>query len=195
MTTGNGYILETTPATPWVGSVWTENEGSSKSEIGDPCDGERIRVDGFLYQRLFSNEAAAKGGDFCMPSTGLPYFSVSELPNEAKGWYETTAGGSVTIPIVGWSTAPVADWEVTLVTEPESANFQATIDTGTTVTINSVTHPTMNNGRQATLTVAVPSSAPSGFWGAVLLNSTYVGGASELGDDTYHQWVVGVYVP
>ena len=59
---------------------------------------------GVYYQRMFSNQAAALGGDPCVPAIPMPYFNVT-----TNGWYSTTTG-EVSIPVTGWSVGAVADW-------------------------------------------------------------------------------------
>ncbi len=195
LTSGNGYILTTNTVAPWMGDVWAENEVAGKSEVGDLCDGERVTENGFAYQRIYSNAAAVAGGDPCVPSLARPFFDTSA----PQDWYPAAAGATVTVPVTGWSTGPVSDWEVTTVPLGRDATATATasIDSGSSVSLGGTTYATMNNGASATLTVTLPQGVASGWWGVVLLDSAHLdaSGLPLSGEDIFHQWVVGVYVP
>ncbi len=73
-------------------------------EVGDMCDWDTESVDsqGDLVQRVFSNRLAAQGGDPCAPSVSRPAAAVSSLPYSVLA----SAGASVRVPLIGWSTDP-----------------------------------------------------------------------------------------
>jgi len=82
----NAWKLES-PLHPWTGSPWGLDDGGTFEENADMCEGTRILDGGFYYQRIFSNQAAALGGDPCVPAIPAPYFNVT-----TNGWYQTTTG-------------------------------------------------------------------------------------------------------
>jgi hypothetical protein len=139
----------------------------------------------FYYQRSFSNQAAASDRDPCVPALlGAYYGATTENP-----WYAGAAGATLTIPVVGWSTAPTADWIV-------RARVQNTSDD--TLTFSAATGGArLNNGVGATLTVTIPSGAPSGAWAAIYLLAERRDQNQQLlpGEDIAHLQMVGVYVP
>src|SRR5262249_30165651 len=113
---GRGWALRASGAVPldqqsaWVGAV-----PSLHDEVADLCEGARVRIGGFLFQRTYSNVAAARGGDPCVPAMPDAYFSTTPAvpPGETvDGWTDVAidgaascAGGetTVSIPIYGWS--------------------------------------------------------------------------------------------
>jgi hypothetical protein len=195
--TNDGWAI-TLPqgADPWTGSIWLEDEGNSHVELGDLCGGTRITEGSFVYSRIFSNSAATLGGDPCRPALPIPYYSTTA----PQDWYTGAAGTTVSIPITGWSTAPVDDWIIRAAIPGQSdpsLSFGALIDSPTTTTIGGTLYKTTNNGRSATLEVSVPPDAPSGAWVSVLIHSKRLdaSGATPAGKDFHHDWIVGVHVP
>ncbi len=125
---------------------WTNILGA---EVGDLCSLSTI-VDGSnTATRSYSNAAAALGHSPCVPAPSSPHFNV-DVPGDAI--HSAPPGGSIDIPIVGWSTAPVGDWPI--VAYPG----------GYSVVMANLTlsQDTINNGQTATLTVQIPSSAHHG---------------------------------
>jgi hypothetical protein len=184
--------------TPWQSSVWNEVEMESSVEIGDLCIFTRTVEKGFALQRIFSNAAAAKGGDPCVPASSVPYFGVSPDP-KTGGWFSATAGATVNVPLVGWSTAKTADWLVWPAGGKSKVGplFPAVLTSATTRTVDTHTYATTNNGNALTLEVSIPPTAASGWWGAVHLWSWHAdgSGAYVAGEDFGHESVVGFYVP
>jgi hypothetical protein len=201
--TADGWALarlDTDPA--WMYSIWIEEEGGAHTEIGDICSLEtRIREGGFVYQRVFSNSAAAAGGDPCVPFHPFPYYSVS-TPN---GWYAAparpaSAAWTVTIPVTGWSTAATDDWLISSAVPYSSrtgVTAQSALASDTMTMLGGMTYHTINNGRTATLTVTLPAAAASGDWFALFVRSFRrdASGDPLPNDDFAHRWMVGVYVP
>jgi hypothetical protein len=173
------------PVAPWTGSIWLTYGG----EIADLCPGAAAREESYLYQRFWSNAAAATGGDPCVPAPSGPSFFNTSVP---KGWYALAAGASLTIPITGWSTAPTADWLVGAVRQHDTTGgLTVAITSPTSATRNGHTFATINNGRTATLTITAPASAISKGWALVDVDSFAVG----AGNAAPHTWRTGVYVP
>jgi hypothetical protein len=186
------------PFSPPTQSAWMW-ASSAVFEVGDFCEGARWVDPGSNteYQRIFSASAAADGGDPCLPALGQPYFSVSSDAD----WHAVSPGGSVDIPITGWSTGPVADWNI----NPHLVNgspallsmaADAGLETLTSPLGSFCNRPLINNGATATLHVTVPSSAVSGEIAVFSIHSyrQTASCAVQPLPDAYHQWPVGVYV-
>jgi hypothetical protein len=182
--TGKGFRLEQ-PSPPWSGTPWASVQPGS-AEVGDLCSGTFVTEGSWTYQRIWSNRAAAAGGDPCVPSLPTPYFSTSA----AAGWVPVAGGATVTIPVTGWSTGPRDDWYVyPLVSYPPSSALSVRITTATQQTLDGVVYTSINNGGTATLSVTASPGAPSGTWSVVRLVSR----SAEHVDGT-HFWPVGIYV-
>ncbi len=195
--TANAWALTLEPGLPpWDGSAWLEVEGNTHAEIGDLCGGSRILESGFLFQRIFSNTAAAAGGDACVPALSVPYFNVTTT----QDWYTAQAGQTIQIPFTGWSTAPTGDWIVRPFVTGSSSSalaFTTSISSASSTTIGGYIYSTLNNGQDATLSVTVPTGAVSGDWVAASINSKHTDSSFNPlpGEDDFHRWMVGVYVP
>src|SRR5262249_55967901 len=135
---------------PWTGSAWYFQGGG---ENGDLCVGTSIYDSTYKFQRVWSNTAAAAGGDPCVPAIGDAYYSVSA----PKDWYSLT-GCSVRIPLTGFSTKRVGDWIVDASQFRGSTTFNVSLSSPTTTTIQGQKVNTINNGRTATLNVSGGSS-------------------------------------
>jgi hypothetical protein len=126
-----------------------------QGEVGDLCNGHYTSGTGVLLPTIWSNTAAATGGDPCVPALNAPFFDVSVSP---AGPQTIPAGGSLTFTLTGWSTAPVGDWRV--------AGNTATGATaeGDHASDFTVTFPKdlINNARQLPLKVAVAPGTPAG---------------------------------
>jgi hypothetical protein len=193
---GTGWVLKSaTP--PWTGSPWAIWLGASSQEAADLCEGTRYLDGGFYYQRVFSNQAAALGGDPCIPAIPTPYFNVT-----TKGWYSTTTG-DVSVPMTAWSVGPVADWVIAVgaITESSSSLPSPTFSTSCpdTVLANGIRYCGVNNGKTATLHVQLPASAPRSSYFSFTVSSFRIDANGRLltgpGEDASHQWTFGVYVP
>ena len=64
-------------------------------------------------------------------------------------------------------------------------------------TFGGTLYPTLNDGRTATLHVAMPAGALSGTWVAIEVTSQHLGPLGKVipDPDTKHMWFVGVIVP
>lgn len=191
-TPGTGW----TPALPDTVQPWTQSPWQTAvfGEIGDMCVSTQIIEGSFTYQRIWSNTAAAKGGDPCVPPfSKYPYYNASA----PKDWYTITAGGTATITLTGFSDHPSPDWAV----EAQMWNsggatpaptFDATVTSPTVYHTDAGNYPTTNNGKTSTLTVKAPAGAASGTWATIAI---YTYPLTYAGEDPYHLWFVGVYVP
>jgi len=187
---GMGWGFGAVDATqPWTSAPTLTAPGG---ELADLCLGTQWNEGNVLYQRVWSNQAAAAGGDPCVPAMpGVPYY----LSSAPQGWYTVAAGASVDIPFAGFSTSRSNDWvleSTPLGSSSASMTFTATIASTTRITAQGMVFPTTNNGRTATLTVTAPSAA-SGSWAVFGVASLAT--SSAAGQDAYHLWPVGVYTP
>jgi hypothetical protein len=123
--------------------------------------------------RMYSNEAAQAGGDPCLPAIGT-YFATDVEPSTVP---EVTAGSQATFQVTGWSTAPLAPWELQAV--PYGGTFTPTLS----LTANSI-----GNAGTATLTVGVPAGTSSGDYAVI-----QVGSVDPANDQS--STFVGVAVP
>ena len=143
-------------------------------EVADLCEGDDLFDGTHWAARVWSNQAVRTGSsDPCVPlDTSQPYFNVSSSPDASRA---VNPGDTVVFPLVGWSTARMADWDLALT------------PTGTLVAPMSLSTMRMNNGRTATVTVNVPMDAPSGSYAGILVYSM------RSGTD-YHVWPLLLYV-
>jgi hypothetical protein len=174
-------------------SAWREAIG--EGELGDLCENTQAVFEaGFVAQRTWSNVAASQGRDPCVPATGAPYFSV-QAPED---WYAVAPGSSVTVPLVGWSTAALPDWLVRSYVGTHTANFTVHTSSATTTSLGVGTYATTNAGRSLMVTVTAPSDAHSGDRAGITVRSASVSSATSpdvTREDLYHYTAFGVYVP
>ncbi len=179
---------------PWTASPWGLDDGGTFDENADICAGTRYLDGGFYYQRIFSNQAAALGGDPCVPAIPTPYFNVA-----TDGWYSTTTG-EVSIPIRGWSVGTVADWVIFYSPGRQNASALPTITLSCpdTVVANGGRHCGLNSGKTATLHVVLPPGSESQTFFTLHVFSYSVANGQlggGPGEDNFHTWIVGIYVP
>jgi hypothetical protein len=176
----NGYHLARTASSPWVDSPSAWANGG---ELGDACEYSNFTEGSFTYQRVWSNAAAAKGLDPCVPS--LPQVAYANTSAQ-EAWYTIQPGASVHVPLTGWSDRETVDWGVwSRIGHASITGFTASIvnptDAGKTTT---------NNNRGSELLVEAPANAPHGSWAV----ATILSDPTE-GPDQHHRWYVGVHVP
>jgi len=177
--------------------VWTANPfaivdyPALLAENADLCPSTRYVEGAFTYTRSYSNAAVLAGGDPCVPALNVPYFNTSTLPT----WYG--AASSVSIPVTGWSTGPVADWGVTGGVLGSSGGRPTVTLSGDSVIVNGVVARKMNNGRTLTVTVTFPPGTAQGSWALIDLRSARLDAAPvpPPGADLSHHWYVGVWWP
>jgi hypothetical protein len=127
-------------------------------------------------QRVYSNTAAAAGGDPCLPALSPAYFATDIEP---QTWVSVLAGTTKTFPVLGWSTTPMAPWSLSAspyISYPPTFNPTATLNTSM-----------LGNGQSATLTVDIPLESAS-------QSAALLGVVSAVSEDTYQYSLVGVYV-
>jgi hypothetical protein len=191
----NDSVLHPPALTPWA---YKENtSGSPHSEVGDLCGGTRFTAGTYNVPRIWSNVAAAAGGDPCKPAVTPPYYNV----RTADAWVMASAGATVDVPLTGWATGSTTDWELSVAEVANSAGTAAattpTLAGVASVTLDGGAHPTMKDGGKGKLTVTVPASAPSGTWYVYEIDSSHLDAAGAItpDPDLNHYWMVGVYVP
>jgi hypothetical protein len=183
---------------PWNYEAWNAWEGVGDEggfiENGDYCTGTRVQEGSFTYQPIFTNTAAALGGDPCVPTRGT-YFNVSADAD----WYSAPPGSSIEIPIVGWTTAKTADFmvaaEVASISDP-TLPFSLQLATPRTVAQQGRTWSVLNNGEAGTVSLGIPADVPSGSWLTISLWTWHADaqGLTPPGEDASHLFVVGAYV-
>lgn len=126
--------------------------GFGEGEVADLCDVPTLE-DGYTVPTVWSNSAAAKGGDPCVPAQTLPYISVD--PSPAKVSLPSTKGSTVDVTLTGWSTALVGDWLLQV-----SVNGQAS--QAVTATLDPDATDLLNNGETVKLGISTDGSASAG---------------------------------
>lgn len=174
-----GYVLPAVARKPWTEDVWNAYELTGRAELGDLCEGTFYFERQFFYQRVWSNAAAAAGGDPCIPELGEPFYDTTF----DRDWYSVNAGATVSIPFTGWATGPLADWGLRVRVKSSTSGFDAT---------SSLT--TFNSGRRGTLTVRAPVGAFSDSFAVVEIDSTRPALGTPMTDGA-HVNIVGVHVP
>lgn len=154
-------------------SPWSTVPG----EVGDLCIGASMYADGsYVAQRIWSNAAAAAGGDPCIPVSGAPYANASP---RSDGFLLAEAGASVSLTLTGWETAPTGSWA--LAAQPAfTSGFTAGFALDKT---------SLKAGETVTATFTIPAGTPSGYCSAFLVTSSFDS------FQTYGLWPVGVCVP
>jgi hypothetical protein len=178
-------------------------------ENGDACEffpsSRDVETDpffSFTVQRPWSNRAARRGQNPCVPRSSAAYFNLTPFPSKmddvtldltalgngpgvkTKG-YKVALGQSRTFDVGFFSDRPVADWTVTAITSPYPGwshlgyltdNQGNPLDNGAiTVAIDA---PTGGNGHVAHVTVTpTKSGAVGGEW--IVLRSLAAGTTSD----------------
>jgi hypothetical protein len=183
---GSGWALPPVdPQAPWSQVPWILAVGG---EIADMCNYTQTAEGGYTYQRIWSNTAAGLGADPCVPAYPQYAYCNASAP---LGWYPISSGGSVTIPMTGFSDRATSDWTVeATVWSSSGPSFEVSTTSPTSMLRGGTTYPTTNNGRSFTVTVTAPSTATAG-------SGVMIGVYSEPftpSGDPYHLWFVGAYV-
>lgn len=138
------------------------------TELTDLCFYEppyQSTPEGNVLTSSWSNQAAAAGGNPCVPAPpGENFFSVEVGPDALQ---TVDAGQTVVYTLRGWSQRPMADWHLTLYPLGGDPGLRGRL--GAT---------TLNNGGTTTFTVVASASVASGAFAkwALLLTS---GGAQH----------------
>lgn len=172
-----GYALPTISREPWKDDIWNAFELQGLAELADLCQGTYYLEGEWYYQRIWSNVAAAAGGDPCIPEIPDPFYDTTF----EHDWYAIEPGKTVSIPATGWATGSMPDWRLDAFIESNTPGF----DVGTA--------PTLASGGTATVTVTAPAGAQSGTFAVV--NVASLRPSESFMIDGEHINLVGVYVP
>ena len=151
----------TAPA--WVFQDFTQPWTFVPGEVGDLCTETAVVQDGFLAQRIWSNDSAAAGQAPCAPVPDGPYFNVSPSPGDTAA---VRPGQTLTFQLTGWSTEAMEPWAVKLIPLYGAYAFGNAF-----VPELDLDRLILGNGEAATLTVGVPSDAPHGSLAAFAIYS------------------------
>jgi hypothetical protein len=172
------------------------------ARVGLLAHDSRTTAGGFVFQRVWSNAQAKRGGDPLLPAADEPYFNTVASPS----WVTTAANQVEQVSFTGWATGSVSNWTV------ETWVFEATggftsllgttpgIDSGLGAQANSCGQPAVNDGTSATLTLHTPANVASGDYAIVGVASRHPSPTTCLdpspsdGDTKHWEWV-GFYVP
>ena len=147
---------------------------AAPGEVGDLCAWTVTNEAGFVFTRVWSNAAAAAGGDPCVPAAAAPYVSAGT----AQSWYSIAAGQTLQVPVTGWAPSAAPTWQI---------YSYAGYDPKSEFTIAPNAFESLGVGSTTTFSVSAPSTAASGDF-VVVDVASYT--SSEI-----HPWAVGFYVP
>jgi hypothetical protein len=200
------WVVEQPTSQPWTQSPWWS---VPVGEVGDMCNYEMEVEGGFSYQRIWSVQAAAAGGDPCIPATGRTFYDVSNV--SSPDWNTIQPGQTLDVALTGWSTGPSPPWWQlgTYVTNASSSMQSANVSIGSGPTAHRVGwfgscphQPIADNAGTTgspTLTFTAPAGAQSGDWAVVEIDSYLQDDTStcsaKAGADLRHFWFLGFYVP
>jgi hypothetical protein len=148
------------------------------------CEGTFWVENQRVYQRVWSNAAARRGGDPCIPALSEPYYGVAFQ----QEWYAVAAGERVDIPVKGWATGEMVAWPLSVFVGNGDVDFSATF---------AAASPKLTPGADEILMVEAPPDAPSGSFAVVGVESKrppHDRTTRGLTDGLHLEWV-GVYVP
>jgi hypothetical protein len=178
-----GYRLpQIATQTPWTDTIWNAYDRRGGAELADLCTGSFWVEQAFVAQRIWSNAAARRGGDPCVPPLNQPYYNV----DFDQDWYSVAAGGSVSIQARGWATGDVGRWPIRVSADGGDVSFTLDPPTGTT--------PLIGANGTVDLTVTAPADAPSGSYAVLRVVSERPASPPGLTDGG-HVSYVGVYIP
>jgi hypothetical protein len=143
--------------------------GFGQGEVGDLCN-VLTTQDGYAVPTIWSNSAAARGGDPCVPATGKAYVDVDPAPASVS--VGAQAGASASVTLTGWSTAQVGDWLL-----------QASVvsgHNGLTAALDPMATDLVNNGETLKMTVTNDGTAPAGSSALVQVISLAPGLTTDL---------------
>jgi hypothetical protein len=104
---------------------------------------------GFTVQRIWSNAAAAAGGDPCVPGVADTYFNVAP-----ETWLLTTdVGGSPTFTADAFSSAATPDW--TVIGYDLNATSATNLSPYLAITLNGAKSATVKNGDKVAVSVTL----------------------------------------
>lgn len=188
------------PGSPISSSSPWQSEQLGVIENGDLCEGARWFEGNDEYQRVWSNTAAAAGGDPCVPAR--PGVNLGTLAD--ADWHPITASSTINVPITGWAPAATDNWLVLGFVFNGTGNFAPLV--GHRIALSSPLGKDhapcfgagMNRGIVATLPVTAPANVVSGDYAILQIESFRVDPATCFPDprgDQYQFSLTGVFVP
>lgn len=179
---GYGYVLPAiAPNAPWKQPIWNAYDLTGRAELADLCEGAYIREGSFYYQRIWSNQRAALGGDPCAPEIPDPFYDVLFDAD----WYPAPGGQTISIPIHGWSSGAMpTGWPLRVTVNSAVLGFTA---------VSAGSSQMLSAGETGSLSVRAPAGAPAGTFAVVTVASERPSGTDF--SDGAHLNYVGVYVP
>ena len=151
---------------------WTIEFGQ---EVGDLCETEgNVYEGGFAFQPIWSNAAAAKLSNPCVPAADPSYTTVTAVPT---GLPSVAAGQAMSFTLTGWATMLEPPWHISI-GDGDNSDFSATELQA------QLSAGTISRGTHATLTLKAPANAASGS----------LCGVQILSGPTGHRMPVGFYV-
>jgi hypothetical protein len=200
------WVAEQPSSQPWTQSPWWSVPAG---EIGDMCNYEMETEGGFAYERVWSVQAAAAGGDPCIPATSRTFYDVSNV--SSPDWNTVQPGQTLDVSLTGWSTGPSPSWWQigTYVTNASGGMKGAPVSIGSGPTpdrvgwFGSCPHQPIADNAGSTgspmLKFTAPAGAQSGDWAVVEIDSFRQDDstqcAAKSGSDMRHFWFIGFYVP
>jgi len=159
-------------ADPPVSDPWSLVLG----EVADLCGGEDPIVEsGFAMPRVYSNDAVVAGKSPCKPF--VPDDTWNDVSPKPSQMPQVAPGDAVTFQLTGWSTQEIPDWKL-------STHVADRSDFTLSEMSPELSSDMINNKSQVTLTLHVPTDAPSGATGGVfVLSGAHV-----------HPWAIGFIV-
>jgi hypothetical protein len=163
-----GWIVNVQMPDPWYLAL---------GEVADLCNFEDpVQEGAYMYQRSWSNAAAAADKNPCIPNQDEAWETVSADPATMP---TLAAGDSMDFTLTGWSTAlEMNDWTLDISTPADYSEFSPT------EMVAHLSDKSINNGTTVTLTLKAPATAKSG----------QVGGMYVFSGPNYRPWVVGFVV-
>jgi hypothetical protein len=170
--TASHEIIEaaTDPDDAWYLDVPSDDpwSGLQNAEVGDLCEwNDPVREGPWALQRSWSNAAAAAGLNPCIPQGKVTSGAMMGVTAAPPKVVTLKPGASTTFTLTGWSSAPVAGWELhTFITDGADFDPQPMLST-----------TNVSNGGAVTVTLTVPTkdlhgkAVSSGQMGSTILYS------------------------
>jgi hypothetical protein len=141
--------------------------GFGEGEVADLCDGLSMQGN-YGVPTVWSNSAAAKGGDPCVPASGLPFIDVD--PSPATISISAKSGTTTVVTLTGWSSQQEGDWLV-------EASLVGSAASGLIAAFDPETTDLVNNGGKVRLSLSVDGSVSPGSSAVLQLLSYAPSGA------------------
>jgi hypothetical protein len=155
--------------------------GTAGPESADMCSftqfGFTDPIFGYQAVPVWSNEAIAAGQSPCQPWNSKVPFANVDGPSD--DYISVTPGQTLTVPLVGWATAPTTAWRISTIDQWGPGDFEANPVLGAS---------TITNGGHVAMSLTIPATATSGQKDVVWIES------STLDQRYVAGWMVGLSV-